>query len=103
MTDYGLVIATVYPGVEYSVFADGTIVHWGSELPEPTVAEMDSQWPRVQALAYNAGQEQARFGAYQHESDPLFMKISLGKTTHEEWVAQRTDIQNRFPYVEVPA
>jgi hypothetical protein len=102
MIDYGLVISTVYPGVEHSVFADGTIVHWGSELSEPTVAEMDALWPRVEALAYNGEQERHRYDDYQREADPLFMKWQAGESTEAEWLAKRAEIKARYPYVEVP-
>lgn len=40
---------------------------------------------------------QARFAAYQAESDPLFFKVQRGEATMQDWMSKVAEIKARFP------
>ncbi len=103
MIDYSLILATKYPGTEWTLNGDtydGLV--WLSDTPKPTQAELDALWPQVQYETQVAAVESARLTAYEQQSDPLFFKWQRGDATELEWREAVAKVKAENPYPPAP-
>ena len=49
---------------------------------------------------YNTEQRIKREGAYQYESDPIFMLWQRGQATEQEWLDAVAAVKTKYPYKE---
>jgi hypothetical protein len=103
MIDYSLILATNYPGAQWTLNGDnydGLV--WLDDTPQPTQAELDAAWPQVQYDQQVASVEAARLSAYEKESDPLYFKWQRGDATEAEWRAAVAKVKADNPYPPAP-
>ena len=99
MIQYALVLATKYPGTQWTLNGDTYDgLTWLDDTPKPSQAELDAQWPQVQYETQYAAVEQARLVAYEKISDPLFFKWQRGDATQEQWLAAVQAVKDAHPY-----
>lgn len=103
MIDYTLVLATNYPGAQWTLNGDtydGLV--WLDNSPQPTQAELDAAWPQVDYANQCAIVEAARLTAYEKQSDPLYFKWQRGDATEAEWRAAVAKVKADNPYPAAP-
>lgn len=101
--DISVILSRKYVGSEWYTNAPGYKgLHWLSDTPKPTEAELEALWPTVQYEITYKQIEQIRKQAYTEISDPLFFKYQEGRATKEEWLESKENIRIAHPYPEKP-
>lgn len=103
MIDYTLILATNYPGAQWTLNGDtydGLV--WLDNTSQPTQAELDAAWPQVDHANQCAIVEAARLTAYEQQSDPLYFKWQRGDATEAEWRAAVAKVKADNPYPPAP-
>lgn len=103
MIDYGLILATKYPGTIWAVNGntyDG--IEWLCDAPKPTEAELDALWPEVNYSSQCAEVDATRLREYEQQSDPLFFKWQRGDATEAEWREAVAKVKAENPYPPAP-
>jgi hypothetical protein len=92
-------VASLRPGVEWTMSGDDVDnIIWHTEGVEPlTVAEVEAEVKRLEALEAAEVPRRARQEAYQSESDPLFFKWQRGEASEQEWLDKVAEIRLRYP------
>lgn len=103
MIDYSLILATKYPGNEWTLEGDNySGLTWLSDTTKPTQAELDALWPQVEYETQYAAVEAARLSAYEQQSDPVFFKWQRGDATEAEWREAVAKVKADNPYPPAP-
>lgn len=101
--DYGAVLTANYPGAQWTLDGDTYDgLTWLDDTPQPTQAELDAAWPKVDYDNQVAAVEQARLTAYEQQSDPIFFKWQRGDATELEWREAVAKVKAENPYPPAP-
>lgn len=68
-----------------------------------TISEVSDDWVNPELInleitKYNNEQKSKREGAYQYESDPVFMLWQRNQATEQEWLDAVAAVKAKFPY-----
>ena len=102
-TDYGAVLAALYPDAEWTLNAnDPAQLVWLSEGDAPSQEMLDAAWPQVEYDRAYAAVEAERHAAYISDSDPLFFKWQRGTGTEQAWRDAVKAVKDAHPYPDAP-
>ena len=72
------------------------------ELSETEKAEREAWVKKSYERAIEEVKDMRR-QQYVIHADPLFFKWQAGEGTEEDWLAKRSQIENQYPYPEIPS